>query len=80
MNIISLDNLREMASLESMKQKGMFVKGEAGMRKTDTYYWGIIVTRHKINLSNGIYPMLILTKCLNTTHYLQANQNVIFST
>lgn len=54
------------------------MKGEAAVRKTDTYYRGIIVTCHKINLSNGTSSILILTKCLNTTHYLKAEQNVTF--
>lgn len=55
-----------------MKQRGMFVKGEAVIRQTDTYYWGLIATCLKTNLSNSIYLMLILPNCLNTTHYLKA--------
>jgi len=54
------------------------MKGEAVIKKTDTSYLGIIVTCRKINLSKSIYSMLTLTKRLNITHYLKANQNVTF--
>lgn len=45
------------------------MKGEATLRETDITR--IILTCGRINLSS-IYSMLILTKLLNTTHYLKA--------